>query len=140
MNRARSFGLAMLASIALTALPGCVTRHLHLQFVDFDRWQLQGIDVFRIDETTGAPVPAGGIEFLGVLPEFDGSETLSYTVVLETGLRIEGCYAHVLRDSGVAEQVELFLYFPTSTPAGDYQVASFNAAGMSGLSPPLYLQ
>jgi hypothetical protein len=121
-----------LAVVLLTASPGCQLRTIHLVVPDFASSLVQGVDVYRIDETTGQPLYAGKLSFGQIMIQPDGSEAVAYTLTEPDGTTTSGLQTPLLRLGGDA--VELHLIFSGATPSGDFRVATFNAAGASPLS------
>ena len=61
MRKATKYGFTI-ALLALTlALPACQLRTLHLVITDFDTAAVQGVQVYRLDDATNQPVPAGQV-------------------------------------------------------------------------------
>jgi len=137
-NRRRLFsrtgllGLA-LALVVLTAAPGCQVRTIHVIVPDFDSSLVSGIDVYRVDETTGQPIYAGKLTFGQIMAQPDGTEAVAYSLTEPDGTTTGGLQTTILRSQG-GDTVEMHLVFSGATPSGDFRVASFNAAGASPLS------
>ena len=115
-------------------LSGCQLRTLHVVIPDFDAASVDGLEVFRLDDATGQPVDAGGIQFLGVQASNDGAELLEYALLSLDGTVTSTITAQVIRDVANPDAVEVFLIYHNQAAAGWYKVASYNGEGSSELS------
>jgi hypothetical protein len=127
--------LAALAVMAL-ALPlsGCSIRAIHVIIPDFMSHQVEGVSVFRLDDTTGTPVAAGHIDVSGVQTLPDGSEMLHYQLVTPSGTVYGQIPAVVEEDPSNPDSVGFYLIVDPGAQAGWFKVSSFNAYGASPLS------
>lgn len=127
--------IAALAGLAF-ALPlsGCTFRTLHVQIPDFSSHQVEGVKVFRLDDTTGNPVVVGRINFVGVQTQPDGSELLTYQIVDASGWTSATIPTPVQIDPNNPDSATMDLYYDSLAQSGWFKVSSFNAYGSSPLS------
>ena len=135
--RKRSFQLAVTATVFCVSafLLACPLGQLRMQIPDFFTSEVKGVQLYRIDDTSGQLVDAGRIEFLGLETSKQGSELLKYKQFGPDGTPWFGpVFTEVLRDASKPASLEVTLAFLNQLPAGWFKVASYNLFGTSSAS------
>ena len=135
--RKRSFQLAVTATVFCVSafLLACPLGQLRMQIPDFFTSEVKGVQLYRIDDTSGQLVDAGRIEFLGLETSKQGSELLKYKQLAPDGTPWFGpVFTEVLRDASKPASLEVTLAFLNQLPAGWFKVASYNLFGTSSAS------
>ncbi len=122
-----------LGLLALVVLPGCDVRMVKVVIPDFETAQVEGVRVFRLDDTTGQPVDAGVLRFGSTSFDEKGREFVDYVLTTPAGEEITGLVSGLVRDAANPSQVTVVLFFKIDE-TGWYKVATFNGAGTSALS------
>jgi len=134
--RKRSFRLAVTAAVFCmsTFLLACPLGQLRLQIPDYFTSDVQGVQLYRIDDASGQLVDAGRIEFLGV-QKSNGGEVLKYKHVSPEGDPWFGpVFTQIVRNPSQPNGIEVTLAFLNQLPSGWFKVASYNLFGTSGAS------
>jgi hypothetical protein len=134
--RKHSFrGLVTAAVLSLSAfLMACPLGNLRLQIPDFATSNVKGVQLYRIDDTTGQLVDAGRIEFMGI-EKSQGAEYLKYKHVSPEGDPWFGpVLTQVTRLPNQPNGIEVTLAFMNQLPSGWFKVASYNLIGTSRAS------
>lgn len=126
---------ALLAAMVL-ALPllGCNARQIQLIIPDFTSSQVEGVNVFRLDDATGAPVLVGRLDFVSDQSLPDGTELLSYQMVRLDGSTSDVLPTYLVRDPSNPDSANIQVFVDAGSPAGWFKVSTFNAYGSSALS------
>lgn len=135
--RKRSFHAAVTAAVFCVSafLLACPLGQLRLLIPDFFSKDVQGVQLYRIDDTTGALVGAGRIEFMGLETSKQGVEQLKYKQFTADEQPWFGpVYTEVARDPNQPASLELTLAFLNQLPSGWFKVASYNLYGTSTAS------
>jgi len=112
-------------------LLACPLGQLRVQIPDYFTSDVRGVQLYRIDDASGALVDAGRIEFLGIETSKDG-ELMKYKQFTPDGKPWFGpIFAPVVRDPSQPSSIQLTLAFLNQLPAGWFKVASFNLIGTS---------
>ena len=134
-RRARRLFLALLLIAVIPAATGCELRVLNILLPDFEASGVDGVEVWRLDESTGEPVTAGILDFLGTktVETMNGPvEVIEYEIVYADGTRTKPILARMEHDEASPGDVQVRLIFKTA--AGIFKVSSYNEAGSSPLS------
>ena len=127
--------LAALAAMSLgLPLCGCSIRAVHVVIPDFLSHQVEGLTIFRLDDTTGAPVADGRVDVTSVDTLPDGSQVLHYSLITPNGTVYGQIPAAVVDDPSNPDSVGFYLFLDPNSPSGWFKVSSFNAYGSSPLS------
>jgi hypothetical protein len=135
--RKRSFHIAVTAAVfcASAFLLACPLGQLRILIPDFFTNRVEGVQLYRIDDVTGALVEAGHIEFIELDIKKAGIEQLKYKQFTAEGEPWFGpLYTDVVRDPSKPASLEVTLAFLNQLPAGWFKVASFNVYGTSRAS------
>ena len=126
--------LAVLALVlALPALSGCTPRVLQILIPDFDSAAVAGVQLWRLDDATGAPMPSGQIVF-EALQAASEKELLRYQLQQPDGTTLDGLYAQVERDPANPDEVRVNLTYLRPDGPGWFKISTFNDFGSSPLS------
>jgi hypothetical protein len=134
--RKRAFRwVATAAVLCMSAfLLACPLGQLRLQIPDYFTSNVQGVQLYRIDDASGALVDAGRIEFLGLEAQSTG-EFLKYKHVTPEGDPALGpLFTQIARIPNQPNGIEVTLAFMNQMPSGWFKVASYNLIGTSGAS------
>lgn len=133
--RIRSVLAVLALALALPALSGCTPSFLQILIPDFESAAVDGVQLWRLDDATGAPIPSGQIVFeaLESTPE---EELLRYRLQQPDGTTLDGLYAQVERDATDPDAVRVnFTYLrPEGSGSGWFKISTFNDFGSSPLS------
>jgi hypothetical protein len=116
---------------------GCSFRWLHLVIPDYLASQVEGIEVWRLDEVTGSPQAVGGIELVGISSVDLGGgpmDLMEYRLVLPDGSLAETIYAEPIWSAANPDDLELRVMFHSLSASGYIKVSTYNAVGSSPLS------
>jgi hypothetical protein len=131
-----SFRVAVTAAVfcVSTFLLACPLGSMRMLIPDFFASDVQGIQVFRVDDATGQLVEAGSIEFLGIEAAPRG-EQLQYQQLAPSGEVAFGpIYTALERDPAAPDGATITLAFMNQLPPGWFKVASYNDDGTSEVS------
>ena len=134
--RKHSFRLAVTAAVFCMSafLLACPLGQLRLQIPDFFTSDVQGVQLYRIDDATGQLVDAGRIEFMG-LQKNNGADVLKYKHVSPEGDPWFGpVFTQIVRNPSQPNGIEVTLAFLNQLPSGWFKVASYNLIGTSRAS------
>jgi hypothetical protein len=125
---------AALAAILLL-LPfslGCDYAPFGIVIAGFDEYQVEGINLWRLDEQTGQYQPAGSIVFDRTAANWSNlqGEVIAFTTT-SGGVELP---AEVVRDPLNPDRVTLRLVYLRVENSGLYKATLYNAAGESALS------
>lgn len=128
--------LAALVGLAFAmTLSGCTLRVIHVIIPDFSSDQVQGVNVYRLDDTTGAPVQVGRFDLGSIQTLADGTQVIRYSEVAPDGtVESSNVPTAVQTDPSNPDSIELYLLQNSGPAAGWYKVGTFNAYGSSTLS------
>lgn len=111
-------------------LSGCDAYVLRVVLTDLEESDIDGLEVYRIDDTTGSLTAAGVYRFTGMTTTEEGSEMMAYELTSVSGEKIRSA-SWVERDPQDPSLVTLSLVYSIELPAGRYKVAAYNDAGTS---------
>jgi len=119
-----------------TLLLACPLGRLRVRIPDFVTSDVRGLQLYRVDDASGALVAAGSLQFLGIETNAElGAEMLTYRQLTPDGKLAFGPLASpVARDGAEPAALEIELTFLNGLPAGWFKIASYNAYGASGPS------
>lgn len=127
--------LAVLAGLAFAVpLSGCTIRTIHVLIPDFVSDQVQGVNLFRLDDATAAPVLMSRIDFVSSTTQPDGSELVQYQIVSTDGTTSQTFSVLVVKDPTNSDSAEMELLAGTAGAPGWFKVSTFNPYGSSSLS------
>jgi hypothetical protein len=132
----RALRVALVAAVFSVSafLLACTMGQLRLQIPDFETSGVVGIQLFRVDDTTGQLVDAGRIEFLGIETTAEG-EFLKYKQLDPSGAGVFGPVStQITRPASYPNGIEMTLAYMNQLPAGWFKVASYNLIGTSTAS------
>ncbi len=120
--------LGLLLSTLL--LSGCDAYVLRVVLTDLEESAIDGLEVYRIDDTTGSLTAAGVYRFSEITTVGGGREVMSYELTSVSGETIQAA-SWVERDAQDPSVVTLMLIYSIEMPPGRYKVAAYNDAGTS---------
>lgn len=134
--------LARLLFVALVSLlpfvSGCDYRSVSIEIPGFDAFQVEGVWLWKLNETTGRYERAGGIRLHRDTPAEDwwptlssGAEVIAYSNTAQEDVVLP---AEVIRDPAKPDRVTLRLLYLNTDEPGSFRATIFNAAGESDLS------
>jgi hypothetical protein len=132
----RALRLAVVAAVFSVSafLLACTMGQLRLQIPDYFASGVVGVQLFRIDDSTGQLVNAGKIEFLGIEKTAEG-EFLKYVQRDPAGNGVFGPVStQITRPPTQPNGIEITLAYMNQLPAGWFKVASYNLIGTSTAS------
>jgi hypothetical protein len=129
----RTAATAVLLCVSAFLL-ACPLGQLRLQIPDFETSGVKGVQLYRVDDSTGQLVDAGRIEFMK-LDENKSGEFLKYKHVAPDGTVLFGpVFTQVVRRAEQPNGIEVTLAFMNQLPSGFFKVASYNLIGTSPVS------
>jgi hypothetical protein len=134
--RKRSFRWVITAAVLCMSafLLACPMGRLRLQIPDYFTSDVQGVQLYRIDDASGELVDAGRIEFIKVEKQ-QNVDYLKYRHVSPEGDPWWGpVYTPINRIPNQPNGIEIELAFLNQLPSGWFKVASYNLIGTSRAS------
>jgi hypothetical protein len=130
----RAAATAVLLCVSAFLL-ACPVGQLHIQIPDYFTSGVKGVQLYRVDGTSGELVDAGRIIFDGIETSASG-ELLEYRYVAPDGKgRVGPVFTDVVRNPAHPNGIEVTLTFINGRlPAGWFKVASYNLIGTSPAS------
>jgi hypothetical protein len=117
--------------LASSLLLACPVGQLRVMIPDFESSMVRGVEVFRVDESSGALESAGSIHFKRVKEDGVTGEVIVYRQETADGELMGRQEAPVLRDPDQPDAVLVQFFFYNDLPSGWFKVATFNGAGTS---------
>jgi hypothetical protein len=134
--RMRTFRAAVTAALLSFSafLLACPLGQLRLQIPDYFTSDVKGVQLYRVDDSSGQLVDAGRIEFIGIEKSANG-EFLKYKHVAPDGSGLFGpVFTQIERLATQPNGIEVTLAFMNRLPSGWFKVASYNLIGTSRAS------
>jgi len=134
--RKRSFRWSVTAAVVCMSafLLACPIGRVRVQIPDYISSNVKGVQLYRIDDASGALVDAGRIEFIKVENTAEG-EFLKYKHVSPEGEWWFGpVHSPIIRIPNQPNGIEITLAFLNQLPSGWFKVASYNLIGTSSAS------
>lgn len=136
--RMGAFRFRMVVTLAVCCvssfLLACPVGTMRMLIPDFFTNDVRGVQVYRVDDQSGALVDAGRIEFIEIEVRPRG-EQLKYQQVTPAGeISFGPMYTKLSRDPTAADGVEIKLAFLNQSTPGWFRVASYNLDGTSSPS------
>ena len=123
---------ALLLTLMLV-LPGCQVRTIDILIPDFASAAVNGVELHRVNDDTGALEYDDRIIFVGLTTNEDGEEVLTYRIGEASAEEIR--FASVIdRDANNPDRITVRLMYSTRNEAGWYRATTYNTVGASAPS------
>ncbi|MDJ0869673.1 MAG: hypothetical protein QNK03_26470 [Myxococcota bacterium] len=131
----RSLVRAALVVALVLPLVGCETKKLSIAVQAFGDGNVDGIWLWRLDETSGEYLRVCDLRFTDSYVGEDGREYLGYRQHCPGGSPGVDLRASFVRDDQSPDTIGIEIYYMRWEETGTYRATAYNAGGESVLSP-----